>query len=211
MVVKHSVVIRVTSVDDLQLMSTRRAMHRLLRICKACDVGGVDIWFSIPCIAGTPFRRIDEKLGAETGDFVISYKSVVATVGLSCHAVGVGDITVLSGAGMYALSNVLQEKLLKCGCTVWEALGILGAFETLVSVMQACSLEWTRFVYIDAWRHITTDPIENNLLAVCDETSLVSLKTTSLRTGSGQGEVDAVWSVRPRCGEASLLVLVSRG
>ena len=31
-----------------------------------------------------------------------------------------------------------------------------------------------RFVYINAWRNITTDPIENNHLAVCDETALVS-------------------------------------
>ena len=30
------------------------------------------------------------------------------------------------------------------------------------------------FVYINAWRNITTDLIENNHLAVCDETSLVS-------------------------------------
>ena len=32
-----------------------------------------------------------------------------------------------------------------------------------------------RFVYINAWRNITTDPIENNHLAVYDETYLVSL------------------------------------
>ena len=31
-----------------------------------------------------------------------------------------------------------------------------------------------RFVYINARRNITTDPIENNHLAVCDETSLVA-------------------------------------
>ena len=31
-----------------------------------------------------------------------------------------------------------------------------------------------RFVYINAWRNITTDPIENNQLAVCDETYLVA-------------------------------------
>ena len=37
-VVEHSVVIRVTSSEDLQLASTRRALHRLLRICKAYDV-----------------------------------------------------------------------------------------------------------------------------------------------------------------------------
>lgn len=58
----------------------------------------------------------------------------------------VGDIMVLCGAGMYGLSNVLQEKLLKHGCTVREALGVLGVFGTLLSVIQACSLEWTRFV-----------------------------------------------------------------
>ena len=31
-----------------------------------------------------------------------------------------------------------------------------------------------RFVYTNAWRNITTDPIGNNHLAVCDESSLVS-------------------------------------
>ena len=31
-----------------------------------------------------------------------------------------------------------------------------------------------RFVYINAWRNNTTDPVENNHLAVCDETSLVA-------------------------------------
>ena len=56
-VVEHSVVIRVTS-EDLQLVSTRRALYHLLRICKA------DIWVLIPCTVGTPFQRINEKLGA---------------------------------------------------------------------------------------------------------------------------------------------------
>ena len=36
-VVKHSVAIRVTSSEDIQLMSTRRALHHLLRICEAHD------------------------------------------------------------------------------------------------------------------------------------------------------------------------------
>ena len=44
-----------------------------------------------------------------------------------------------------------------------------------------------RFVYINAWRNITTDPIENNYLAVHDETSLVSPDETSLRICSCQG------------------------
>ena len=54
-VVEHSVAIRVTSSEDLQLAGTRCALHRLLRICKAYDVV-VDIWVSIPCTVGTRFR-----------------------------------------------------------------------------------------------------------------------------------------------------------
>ena len=87
-VVEHSVAIRVTSFEDLQLVSTRRALHRLLRMCKAYDVV-VDIWV-IPCTVGTPFRRINEKCGAETGDFAMTYKLVVAAVGLCRHAVRIG-------------------------------------------------------------------------------------------------------------------------
>ena len=121
-------------------------MRRLLRICNAYDEV-VGTWVLIPCTAGTTFRRTNEKLGAETGDFVTSYKSVVAAVGMSRRAVGSGDIMVLCSACMYAFSNILQEKLLKQGCTV-EALGILGVFGTLISLLQAWSLGWTRFVEV---------------------------------------------------------------
>ena len=54
-------------------------MRRLLRICNAYDEV-VGTWVLIPCIAGTTFRRTNEKLGAETGDFVMSYESVVAAL-----------------------------------------------------------------------------------------------------------------------------------
>ena len=47
--VKHSVVIRLTSLGYFQLVSTRRPLHRLLRICKAYDV--VDIWVFMPTTA----------------------------------------------------------------------------------------------------------------------------------------------------------------
>ena len=66
------------------------ALYRLLMICKASEVV-VDISVSIPCIAWTPFRRSNEKLGAETGDLVMTYKLVVAAVGLCRHAVRIGD------------------------------------------------------------------------------------------------------------------------
>ena len=88
-VVEHSMAIRVTSSEDLQLASTRRALYRLLMICKAYDVV-VDIWVSIPCTAGTLFRRINEKRGAETGDLAMTYKLAVAAVGLCRHAVQIG-------------------------------------------------------------------------------------------------------------------------
>ena len=71
--VKHSVAIRVTSPENLQLVSTRRPVHRLLRICEAYDVVA-DIWVSI-----------------ETGDLAMNYKLVVAAVGLCRHAVRIGD------------------------------------------------------------------------------------------------------------------------
>ena len=64
-------------------------------ISKAYDVV-VDIWVPTLWIAGTPFRRIDEKLGAETGDFVVTYMLVVAVVGLCRHAVETDSVA--SGA-----------------------------------------------------------------------------------------------------------------
>ena len=42
-VVEHSLAIRVTSFEDLQLVSTRCALHRLLRICRVYGVVA-DIW-----------------------------------------------------------------------------------------------------------------------------------------------------------------------
>ena len=78
LVVEHSVAIRVTSSEDLQLASTRCALHRLLRICKAHDVV-VDIWVSIPCTVGTRFGWIND-----------TYKLVVAAIGLCRHVVRTG-------------------------------------------------------------------------------------------------------------------------
>ena len=91
-VVEHSVVIRVPSFEDLQLTSTRPALDRVLMLCKAYEAYEVvaKIWVSIPCIAGTPFRRIYEKLGAETSNLAMTFKLEVAAVDLCRHAVGIG-------------------------------------------------------------------------------------------------------------------------
>ena len=90
--VEHSVVIRVTSFEDVQLTSTRIALHRLLMICKAYEAYEVvaNIWVSIPCTAGTPFRRTNEKLGVETDNLAMTYKLEVAAVGLCSHDVRIG-------------------------------------------------------------------------------------------------------------------------
>ena len=85
-VVEHSVIIRVTSFEDVQLTSGRPALYCLLMICKDHDVV-VDIWVLIPCTAVTPFSRINEKLGAETDDLAMTYKLEVAAVGLCRHDV----------------------------------------------------------------------------------------------------------------------------
>ena len=51
------------------------------------------------------------------------------------------------------------------------------------------------FRYINAWRNITTDPIENKHLAVYDEISLVSPDDyLASDLFHARGQVDAVWS-----------------
>ena len=115
-VLNHSVAIRVTSSEDLQLASTRCALHCLLRICKAYDVV-VDSWVSIPCTAGTPFTRINEKRGVETGNLAMTYKLVVAAVGLCRHAVRIGDEFIWGWSNGNELENlvIVRNLFAKCG------------------------------------------------------------------------------------------------
>ena len=248
MAVEQSVVIRVTSFEDVQLTSRRPALHRLLMICKAYEAYEVvaNIWVSIPCTAGAPFRRINEKLGAETGDQAMAYKLEVAAVGVCRHAVGSGGGFSWNWSNDIELwdSTIVRNLFAKCGsssCLVSTTVveqqfvdreggvfyvkmlemfkKVTGAVHVHVfhhqlrgvednaddngfnssvqpyavavhsdSSWHACenAFLWFagnavdakfckgRFVYVDAWRNITTDYIENNYLAVCDETSMVS-------------------------------------
>ena len=216
-------------------------------ICKAYEASEVvaNIWVWIPCIAGTPFRRINEKLGAETGDLAMTYKLKVAAVGLCRHDVGIGDgfswkwincnefwdlvvVRILfarSGSSSCLVSTTAVEQQVvdrEGGVFYVETLEMfkrvtgavhvvfphqLRAFEDnadgnrfnssvhpyAVAVHSGLSRHdaeeaflWFAgnavdakfckgcFVYIDPWRNITTDPIENNHLAVYDETSGVT-------------------------------------
>ena len=247
LVVEHSVIIRVSSFEDVQLTSTRTVLHRLLMIRKAYEAYEVvaNIWVSIPCIACTAFRRINEKLGAETSNLAMTYKLEVAAVGLCRHDVRIG------GRFSWKWSNgnelwdlvVVRNFFARCGslsCLVSTAAAgqqfvdreggvfyvkmlemfkkVTGAAHAHVFHHQLRAVEdnaddngfnssvqpyavavhsdssWHagenaflrsagnavdakfckgRFAYINAWRNITTDPIENNRLAVYDETSLV--------------------------------------
>ena len=88
-VVEHSVVIRVTSFDDVLLTCTRTVLHRLLMIRKAHEMVA-NIWVLIPCTECMPFRHINEKLGAETSNLAMTYKLEVAAVGLCRHDVRIG-------------------------------------------------------------------------------------------------------------------------
>ena len=92
-VVEHSVAIQASS-EDLQLVSTRRVLHRLLRICKAYDVV-VNIWVSI-----------------ETGDLAMTYKLVAAIwfvpttlCELVANSVGSGAMAMSSGTSSCLVST----------------------------------------------------------------------------------------------------------
>ena len=239
--------LRVTSFEDVQLTSRRSALYCLLMICKAYEVVA-EIWVWIPCIAGTPFRRINEKLVAETGDLAMTYKLEVATVGLCRHDVGIGDgfswkwsignelwksvvvrnLFARSGSSSCLVSTaaVGQQFVAREGSVFYVKMlemikKVTGAVHVHVHVFHHqlrdaednadgngfntsvqpyamavhsdssqhaaeevflrfvgntvdAKLCKGRFVYINAWRNITTDPIENKHLAVYDETSLVT-------------------------------------
>ena len=243
-----SVVIRVTSFEDVQLTSGRPALHRLLMICKAYGTYEVvaNIWVWIPCIAGMPFRRTNEKLGAETGDLAMTYKLEVVAVGLCRHDVGIGDgfswkwsignelwksvvvrnlfarsvssscLVSTAAVGQQFVDregSVFYAKMLEMIKKVTRAVhvhifrhqlrdakdnadgdGFNISVQPYVVAVHSNSSRYAaeevflrsagntvdakfckgRFVYINAWRNITTDPIENKRLAVYDKTSLVS-------------------------------------
>ena len=84
--VKRSVVILVTSCEDLQLVSMWRASRHSLRSCNAYDVV-VNIWVLVPCEAGASCRRTIEKLSVESGSLGMTCRSEVAAVGLFRHDV----------------------------------------------------------------------------------------------------------------------------
>ena len=69
------------------------------------------------CTAGTPFRRINEKLGAETGDLAMTYKLVDVVVGLCRHNVRIGDgfsWKWRNGNGLWDLV-VVRNLFARCG------------------------------------------------------------------------------------------------
>ena len=149
--VGHSVAIRVTSSEDLQLASTRRVLHRLLRICKAYDVV-VDIWVSILCTAGTPFRRINEERGVETGNLAMTYKLAVAAVGLCRHAVRIG------GGFSWEWSNGNELWDLVVVRNLFARCGTSSCLVSTAAVGQPFVDSEGSVFYVKKWKIVTTRP-----------------------------------------------------
>ena len=88
--VKRSVVIRVTSCEDLQLVSMWSASRHSLRSCNAHDVV-VHTWVLFPCEAGAHCGCINEKLSVEIGGLGMTCKLEVTAFGLCRHDVRICD------------------------------------------------------------------------------------------------------------------------
>merc|ERR1719277_1017558 len=65
-----------------------------------------------------------------------------------------GDLMVITGATLYGFSNVMQEKILKASGRKCESLGMLGLCGTVLSGIQAASLEARTFESI-TWHSST--------------------------------------------------------
>ena len=224
LVVEHSVVIRVTSFEDVQLTSTRTVLHRLLMIRKAYEAYEVvaNIWVFDPmhcCRAYVGlFRHAVRNAGgfswewincSELWDLVV-VRNLFARWGSSSRLVltaAVGQQIVDRERGVFFIkmlemfkkvtgaahahvfhhqlravednadakglnSSVQPYSVAVHSDSSWHA----GENAFLRSAGNAVDAKFCkrRFVYINAWRNITTEPIENNYVVVSDEIYLVS-------------------------------------
>ena len=129
--VKRTVVIRVTSCEDLQLVSMWCASRHSLRSCNAYDVV-VNIWVLVPCEAGAPCRRTIEKLSIESVSLGMTCKLEVAAVGSCRHDMRICDGSCWvwsSGSDTWKWVNVRNQFSL-CGsfsCLVSKVVDSEGA------------------------------------------------------------------------------------
>ena len=66
-----------------------------------------------------------------------------------------GDLLVLLGTCCYATSNIQEEHLLKRECSRYEALGMLGVCGSVISTIQAITLEGHMFLEISwTWKDV---------------------------------------------------------
>ena len=111
----------------------------------------VDIWVSIPCTAGTPFRRINEKRGAETGNLAVTYKLVVAAVGLCRQSVRIGGGFSWEWSNGNELWNlvIVRNLFAKCGSS--------SCLVSTAAVGQQCvDREGSVFYVKKKWKIVTT-------------------------------------------------------
>ena len=107
----------------------------------------VDIWVSLPCTAGTSFRRINEKLGAETGDLAMTYKLEVVAVGLCGHDVRIDGGFSWKWSNCNELWDLVVVRNLFARC---------GSSSCLVST--AADREGGVFYVKKKWKIVTTRP-----------------------------------------------------
>ena len=209
-VVEHSVVIRVTSFEDVQLTSRRPASYCLLMICKEYEVVA-NIWVFDPMHcwhAYVGLRRHAVRIAGgfswewindnELWDSVVVRNLFARCGSFSClvSTAAVGQEFVDRKGGVFYVKMLEMIKKVTGAVHVHvfhhqfrdaEDNADGNGFNTSVqpyamavhsdSSQHAAEEAFLRFVgfgYINAWRNITTDPIENKHLAVYDEISLVS-------------------------------------
>ena len=119
----------------------------------------VKIWVSFSCTSGAPLWLINEKLGAETGDLAMTYKLVVAAVGLCRHTVGSSGRFCWEWSNGNALEiGVCKESL----CEVWQLL----LFDLTCSCGTTnCRFQGGVFYAKEKWKIVTTRPSARSCLA----------------------------------------------
>jgi solute carrier family 35 protein F1/2 len=108
-------------------------------------VGVVICLFGMGCIILSDSSNLDD-IGPSQGDDGGDDQK-------SSNAVK-GDILCLIGTSLYALSNVLQEAMVKTKDRV-EYLGMLGFFGTVISIIQTSIFERKKLLYDIEWNTVT--------------------------------------------------------
>ena len=219
----NSVVIRVTSFEDVQLTSRRPALHRLLMICKAYEAYEVvaNVWVFDPMHCWHAYVGLCCHAVRIAGGFswewmncnefwdLVDVRNLFARSGSSSlvSTTAVGQHFVDREGGVFYVKMLEMIKNVTSALHVHvfhhqlcdakdnaDGNGVNTSVQPYIVAVHSNSSRYAaeevflrfagnavdakfckkRFLYINAWRNITIDLIENNHSALCDETYLVS-------------------------------------